>query len=373
MISVFSVYLSMGMILGVLPTYIRGNLGFSTVIVGLAIGLQSLATLLTRAYAGKIKDTQGGKQSNNLGAVLMLLTGFLYLVCTFCGSNFILALVFILLARIVHGVSESVLITGSLAWAIDLAGEKQSGKVMMWNGIAIYAGIAAGAPFGIALKNSIGIGSVFTGIIFWAILCYAAPYKLPSPKVDTSYIRTSFRKVVGKVASAGGGLAFSSIGFACISSFISLLFVQKNWGNPSAAFLAFGGFFILARLLFASFPDKYGGYKVTFVSLIVEIAGLLVIAFSSIELMAVIGCGLTGIGFSLIFPALGVLAIKRVAPQMRGTALGAYDAFFDISLGIAGPIAGVIAGWYNYQAVYLFGVVSCLLAILTLMFQRKAI
>lgn len=101
MISVFSVYLSMGMILGVLPTYIRGNLGFSTVIVGLAIGLQSLATLLTRAYAGKIKDTQGGKQSNNLGAVLMLLTGFLYLVCTFCGSNFILALVFILLGRIV--------------------------------------------------------------------------------------------------------------------------------------------------------------------------------------------------------------------------------------------------------------------------------
>ncbi len=49
---------------------------------------------------------------------------------------------------------------------------------------------------------------------------------------------------------------------------------------------------------------------------------------------------------------------------MRGTALGAYAAFFDLALGLAGPLAGLIAGWYNYQAVYILGGISCLLAIL---------
>ncbi|GAE86376.1 MFS transporter [Bacteroides reticulotermitis] len=77
-------------------------------------------------------------------------------------------------------------------------------------------------------------------------------------------------------------------------------------------------------------------------------------------------------GTSLIFPALGILAIKKVAPQMRGTALGAYSAFFDLSLGIAGPIAGLITGWYNYQSVYLFGGISCMLAVLVLLFLRKS-
>lgn len=168
----------------------------------------------------------------------------------------------------------------------------------------------------------------------------------------------------------GFGLAFSSIGFACISSFIALLFVQENWGNASVAFMVFGGSYILVRIFFSSYPDKYGGYKVALFSLIIEIIGLLFIRLSISKTMAIVGCGLTGAGFSLIFPSLGVLAIKKVTPQMRGTALGAYAAFFDLSLGIAAPVAGLIATWFNYQSVYLFGAISCLLAMFILVLRK---
>ncbi|MCY1226649.1 putative MFS-type transporter YfcJ [compost metagenome] len=87
--------------------------------------------------------------------------------------------------------------------------------------------------------------------------------------------------------------------------------------------------------------------------------------------MAIAGCSLTGAGFSLIFPSLGVLAIKKVNPQMRGTALGAYAAFFDLSLGIAAPIAGLVASWFDYQSVYIFGGVSALLAIVVLLLGKN--
>lgn len=73
----------------------------------------------------------------------------------------------------------------------------------------------------------------------------------------------------------------------------------------------------------------------------------------------------------MVFPALGVLAIQKVKPQMRGTALGAYAAFVDLSLGLAGPIAGLIAGWFDYQTVYLFGAISCALSVVVLMFNKK--
>lgn len=370
-ISVFTMYLTIGMTLGILPGFITHDLKFGGLIVGVVMGLQSVATLLTRAYAGKMTDTRGAKTSYQSGVFIVILSGVIYLTAAFFIHNALIALVLIFLARIVHGISESLSITGALTWGIGLAGHEKSGKVMTWNGIAIYAGIAIGAPAAIWLNSCLGTGYVFAMIIILSVIGWAATIKLPDLVVDKFHVRTPFYKVIGLISSQGLGLAFSSIGFACISSFISLLFTEKNWGNPSVAFMAFGICYILTRVFFSSFPDKYGGYKVALISLVIEIAGQLLIGFSSSMAMAILGCSLTGIGFSLIFPSLGVLAIKEVKPQMRGTALGAFAAFFDFSLGLAGPMAGMIAGWYNYQAIYLFGAISCVFAILTLFFSRN--
>jgi MFS family permease len=369
-ISVFAVYLTIGMTLGILADFIKNDLRFNSLIVGIVIGLQSLATLLTRAYSGKLTDTKGAKISTHMGIRLIILSGILYIIAAYFSQNVSLALGFIILARIVHGISESLTITGALTWGIGLVGTQRSGKVMTWNGIAMYAGIAVGAPLAIWMKGALDVTCVFVAIILLSIISWLSTLNLSALPVHAERIRTPFYKVIRLVAGQGLGLAFSSIGFACISSFISLLFASRNWGNPSAAFMTFGACYILTRIFCSSFPDKFGGYHVALISLGVEITGQLLISFSSSAGMAILGCGLTGVGFSLIFPALGVLAIKKVAPQMRGTALGAYAAFFDLSLGIAGPIAGIIAGWYNYQSVYLFGAISCLLAILILMLNR---
>ncbi|MBT1690237.1 MFS transporter [Dawidia soli] len=159
----------------------------------------------------------------------------------------------------------------------------------------------------------------------------------------------------------------------CIASFISLLFAAKGWEHASWGFIGFGGSYILTRVFFASFPDRFGGYSVALVSFIVEMAGQLLIGFSSTPSFAIAGCALTGIGFSLVFPALGVLAIQRVALQMRGTALAAYSAFFDLSLSIAGPVAGLLAAGWGYPSIYLFGGAGCLAALLILRSCRKKI
>lgn len=370
-ISVFGVYLTIGMTLGVLPGFIQNDLGFGSLIVGIVIGLQSLATLLTRAYSGKMTDTQGARKSNHRGIILVIFSGIIYTTAIFLNYNASLSLGLILFARIVHGISESLCVTGALTWGIGLVGGAKSGRVMTWNGIAMYAGIAIGAPAAIWIKNSLGSEYVFILIIAISIFSWISTMKLPSLSVDLSHIRPPFYKVVGLIASQGLGLAFSSIGFACLSSFIALLFKEQNWGDPSLAFMAFGGCYVLTRILFSSYSDRFGGYKVALVSLVVEISGQLLIGFSTSKTMAIIGCSLTGIGFSLIFPALGVLAIKKISPQMRGTALGAYAAFFDLSLALAAPIAGIIAGWYDYQSVYFFGAISCLIAVLILLFNNK--
>lgn len=370
-LSVFVIYLTMGIALGVLPELIKNELKFSSFWVGVAIAMQSLATLLTRAYAGKITDTKGAKKSHLSGVILIMFTGVIYCFSTIFIQHPVTALIILILARIFHGMSESMVVTGAATWGIGLAGVKNSGKMMSWIGIAIYGGIIAGAPLGILLIQKWGISSAFPFIVILPLVSLLLTSKLPIIPFDNTHVRKPFYKVVRSVAKYGFGLTLSSIGYGCLLSFIALFFMSNNWGNPSLAFLTFGIFYVMTRVFFSSSSDKYGGYIVALISLIIETIGQILMGFPFSKAMVIVGCGLTGIGSSLVYPALGVLAIKKVDTQMRGTALGAYAAFVDLALAVAGPLGGLIAGWLNYHAVYLFGGICCLLAIATVSHKRN--
>ncbi len=83
---------------------------------------------------------------------------------------------------------------------------------------------------------------------------------------------------------------------------------------------------------------------------------------------------MTGFGFALVFPALGVEAVALVPPASRGAALSAYSVFLDLSLGITGPLAGYIAGEFGYASVFLFAAIASALAIglSTMLYLRHA-
>jgi predicted MFS family arabinose efflux permease len=90
--------------------------------------------------------------------------------------------------------------------------------------------------------------------------------------------------------------------------------------------------------------------------------------------LAYTGAALAGLGFSLVFPALGVEAVKRVPPHNRGTALGVYTAFADISFFLTGPLAGAVIGIWGYSSVFLFAFASVLTALgITLILRQLSL
>jgi predicted MFS family arabinose efflux permease len=124
---------------------------------------------------------------------------------------------------------------------------------------------------------------------------------------------------------------------------------------------AFGIGFIFVRVALGSLPDRMNGYRVALWSLVVEAIGQAMLWFAPYEIVALAGALVTGLGCALVFPALGVEALKRVLPANRGSAMGAFVAFLDIAYGVSGPAAGAIAGQFGYAAVYMFGAASSLL------------
>src|SRR5271170_7542260 len=85
--ALFCGYLAVGLPLPVIPLFIHDKLGFSNLIVGLVIGVQFLATVLTRGYAGHLTDHFGGKRSALQGAVVCAFGGLLYLVSAMSGLS----------------------------------------------------------------------------------------------------------------------------------------------------------------------------------------------------------------------------------------------------------------------------------------------
>lgn len=80
--------------------------------------------------------------------------------------------------------------------------------------------------------------------------------------------------------------------------------------------------------------------------------------------VAFAGTIFTGIGNALVFPSLGIEAVKHVPPASRGAALGAYVACFDVGFGLAGPTTGLIAGAFGYPSVFALGALGAAAAIL---------
>ena len=111
--------------------------------------------------------------------------------------------------------------------------------------------------------------------------------------------------------------------------------------------------FIVARLATPNLLPRFGGYRVVAVCMLVQSLGLLLIWQAPSPELVMLGAGLTGIGVSWVYPGLGVETLERTPPANRGAALSALSLFFDLAVGLAGPLMGLIASGWGYAEVFL--------------------
>ena len=373
MAAVSIAFVVIGLALPVLPLHVHKGLGLGTFVVGLVAGSQFVASLVSRVWAGQFADSRGAKHAVVAGLLAAVAGGLLYLLSLRFAGTPLVSVTILLLGRALLGGAESFIITGGVTWGLALAGPANAGKVIAWVGMAMFAALALGAPLGTTLYAIGGFSAIAAATIFipLATTVVVAPLAPVRPQRGD---RPALLKVARAVWMPGFGSALSSIGFGTMIAFSSLLSVERHWSPVWLLFSVFAASLVAARLFLGHMPDRLGGARVALVSVLIEAAGLGLIWLAPAQASAVAGALLTGFGFALVYPGLGVEAVRRAPPQSRGLAMGAYTAFLDVALGFGSPALGLVAGWAGLGAVFLAGalVVLCAAAIAARLLQAPS-
>jgi MFS family permease len=349
----FVVYLAIGLPLAVLPSYVHFRLGYSATVAGLVISIQYIATFLSRPWAGHMSDHRGARISVVWGMGMCTVSGGLLIAAALLHAMPWLSMSSLVLSRLTLGVGESLGSTGATLWGISAVGSEHTARVIAYNGICTYGAMALGAPLGVLMETSLGLGSI--GVLT-AALCAASVFlavcKRDVPVAHGEHL--PFRSVLIRVAPHGIALALGGVGYSVLATFVTLFYVSRHWTGAALCLTAFGAAFIASRLLFIHTIDRFGGFPVAIVCMIVESAGVFVLWRAHSPWTALAAASITGFGFALVFPAIGVEAVRRVPEKNRGTALGLYTGFSDVSFFLVGPAAGAVIGAFGYASAFLF-------------------
>ncbi len=351
----FLSYLCVGLSLTSVSLQVTRHLGLPNAWSGLAVGIAFVATVLTRGIAGRVSDQRGPKVAVTRGLAIYVAGLAIAALAGLATPEPLAAFATLLVGRVVLGLGESLVTVGVVAWGIGLVGAAQSGRVLAWVGAALYGAVAAGGPLGVLLFYRFGFaGAMGLGAALPALgLLAAVRLRGIAPLAGTT--RPSIWRVVGRVGRHGAIVCLQGIGFAAIGAFFALHFVRQQWPFAGLGLTAFGGGFVLVRVLFGQWPDRFGGLPVAIVSLAVEVAGQCMIWSATGPLGALAGAFLTGLGCSLVFPSMGREVVRVVEPHLRGTALGAFAAFQDVAYALTGPLAGLLADAAGVRSVFLLG------------------
>ncbi len=377
LLAVFLGFLAVGIPLPALPLFVRDTLGFSPLLVGCVVSAQSAVTLLTRSRAGRACDHGGARRATILGLLACACSGSCCLLAACAWLAPAMALLLLFASRALLGVGESLLVTGALAWGVNVVGPGRTGQVMAWTGIAMYAALAAGAPLGALLWRTgggvaLGLAAGAFPLAGLACLALVSP---PGP-VARAVTRDSSSALVPTLRGSwrpGLALLLGTVAFGGLTSFLPLRYAERGWDGTGVAFAVFGSAYVLTRLVLGRWPDRGDARAVAACSLVVEVVGQTVLWRAPSPSVAVLGAGLTGCGCSLVLPSLGVLAMAHASERQRGRALGTFLAFFDGALALTGPVSGVLVRQTGSSAaVSLLGAASAAAALLlTLSSPRK--
>ncbi len=351
-------FMALGVLLPIVPLFVKHELGRNDVAVGLAVGAFSLGAVILRPFAGRIGDRFGRRVLIVVGGVIVGSAGLLYLLAS--------ALVPLVLVRLLAGIGEAAFFVGAASMITDLAPEARRGEAISYWSIAVYGGLAFGPLIGNLLLDDDHFDRVWLASASLAFL--AAAIGLCTREV-VSFDRASSAAaprppLISRPAIGPGTVLFLGlIGLAGFTEFVPLYVKEIGLNDSSGVFVLYGCLILGMRLLGAKVPDRIGPRTAGTIATATSAVGLLIMAAFAEPAGLYAGTVVFSIGMSFLYPAMLTLALTGLADNERGSAVGTVSSFFDLSQGVGALLLGVVAALAGYRGAFAAGALLGLAAL----------
>ena len=312
-------------------------------VIGLVMGIFSVATVISRPFMGKLVARKGEYWVMSLGIGISLLASLGYMLVTAFGPS-------MLLVRVVHGIGFSAFIAGSFSLAAKAFNPHKRGEAFSLIGVALMAAIALAPPFGEFLIRQWGFKALYMAASLSAIGSWVAAFMALKPLLP-SLRRTKEPSVSYLSLFKNRSYLFilcSTLIFAhcqaSITSFLALIASEK--GTASGPFF-FSSYLIsiLVLLTMGKLIDRYGKLRLLRSFYPVYSLGILLIPGMITSSSLVIPALLYGVGMGLLFPTHNALAAAHGHKSEKTAIMSLFTATYDTGF-ITGPI---VSGWFAHH------------------------
>jgi predicted MFS family arabinose efflux permease len=238
-----------------------------------------------------------------------------------------------------------------------------------WFGLSMWGGSAPGPVLAVAAHRLGGATPVWGVVIALPLLATAliASTRRPPRRADAPPVRVSaWRDIVPAGAGLPGlYLGLTAYGYGTLTALLVLYLTADHIGGQNLGLAVFAVAFLLTRTVGSPLVDRYGGLRVARTVVLVEIAGLTLLAQVRSTPAALLAVAVIGIGVGLVYPSAAAITLTRAHALHPGVAVGAMTSFWDLGILAAGLLGGLIAVHLHYPAAFLVAAAAGAAALLT--------
>ena len=342
-------FLSMGVLVPVLPQYLVGELDQGLGMVGLTVAVPSVTAILARPLAGRTVDRRGYRLASVAGAGLLALAALALL-----GAGSVSLL---LLCRAVAGIGEALVYVGFAAASLPADGTGAPGKIT-WFSVVVYVGLLLGAPIGAVVLTGLGFQAVWLLASIVAIVAAGCGLVLP-PRAETTQPDVDRPPLVHPAGLLPGVAYGASVwGYTAFNTFIPLYVAELGGHDARTEYLVYGAVLLGVRVLGHRLIGWLRPRRVGIASLVFTAVGLVGLVLWPLPPGLIGGTALLAVGQALGLPAFLSVAINAVPAGQRGSVLATVTGFFDVGfltsalgLGAVTQLLGLRSGFTVAAAI----------------------
>jgi MFS family permease len=337
-------FATFGMIVLALPLYVKDELHYGSVGVGLAMGAASVSSVVFSVVSGRLGDRHGRRP--------LLVVGGLVMLACYLGLALLPGLAGVVAIRLVAGAAEATFVVGVYTATMDVTPEERRGEAVSLVTLASYLGLSFGPVLADLLRGSGRYTLVWLVTAAFVLGATAVVATLRETRPATEEASGSWLPPRGALRP-GLLVVLGLLGFGGFVAFAAIYARDLGIERPGLIFALFGGVVSLVRFFGRRLPDALGATRTLELSFVCLATGLALIGGWQTETGLIVGTVIFAVGQAMTYPSAVLLAVQSTSVAERSAVVGSVGAAVDVALGVGALTLGAVAKFWGYGGAFL--------------------